>query len=127
MDILTLCGIVLSALVLIIVIKSLRPEYAFFVSIVVGIFVLTSFIGFIYPVFSYLKELYETSEYSQYFTVIIKALGIAIITYIACEICRDSGENALAAKLELAGKASILLTSLPVIKQLFGYITSFTY
>jgi stage III sporulation protein AD len=38
---------------------------------------------------------------------------------MSAEICRDCGENTLASRVELAGKAGIVLISLPIIQQLF--------
>ena len=42
-------------------------------------------------------------------------MGIAYITQFGVEILRDCGENAIALKLELAGKVFIMGLTLPVI------------
>ena len=36
---------------------------------------------------------------------------------LAADACRDAGENAMAAKAELAGKAAMLLLSLPLFEK----------
>ena len=66
-----------------------------------------------------------SSLYSTYLESAFKALGIATITNITCEICRDLGDGSAAAKVELCGKAAILLCAIPVIKQIFAYVNSF--
>ena len=42
------------------------------------------------------------------------------------DICRDSGETALASKVELAGKLSIVIISLPLVKQLLEFAKDMT-
>ncbi len=50
----------------------------------------------------------------EYLTILFKAMGICYITQFACDICKDSGENALASHAELAGKISLMLLALPL-------------
>ena len=57
----------------------------------------------------------ETGVDIKYFTSVIKVVGIAYITQFGAEILRDSGENAIALKLELAGKIFIMSLTLPII------------
>ncbi|MBE6847043.1 MAG: stage III sporulation protein AD [Oscillospiraceae bacterium] len=45
--------------------------------------------------------------------VIGKAAGICCITQLAGDICKDSGEAALATAVTLAGKTALLLLALP--------------
>lgn len=57
----------------------------------------------------------ETGVEVKYFTSVVKVVGIAYITQFGAEILRDSGENAVALKLELAGKIFIMSLTLPII------------
>lgn len=57
----------------------------------------------------------ETGVEVKYFTSVVKVVGIAYITQFGAEILRDSGENAVALKLELAGKIFIMGLTLPII------------
>ena len=57
----------------------------------------------------------ETGVDIKYFTSVIKVVGIAYITQFGAEILRDRGENAIALKLELAGKIFIMSLTLPII------------
>ena len=79
----------------------------------------------VYPVLVYVRELFGMSEYNSYLTPALKALGIATVTHIICETCRDLGEGSAAAKAELCGKAAILLCGIPVIKDIFSAVSSF--
>ena len=55
------------------------------------------------------------SGIGAYFGIMLKAVAISLCCKAGAEICRDCGENSLASKLELAGKAGILLLSLPLL------------
>ena len=48
----------------------------------------------------------------------LKALAISFCCRMSAEICRDCGEASLASRVEAAGKAGIVLLSLPIVKQL---------
>ena len=53
-----------------------------------------------------------------YLKLLFKALGIAVVAKIGGDLCRDSGNNALAFGVELASKGAILLLTLPMLKNL---------
>jgi stage III sporulation protein AD len=73
------------------------------------------------PVLEYVKTLSYQSGMSSYFAVAIKALGIALVCQLASEICRDCGEASVGGRIELAGKAAIIIISLPVLKNLVTF------
>lgn len=60
---------------------------------------------------------------SEYITIMLKALGIALLTHIASSVCKDCGESTLSAGVEFAGKIEILILCLPVIEKILGYIS----
>lgn len=51
------------------------------------------------------------------FSPLLKVLAVTQVTRISAELCRDAGERALAAKLELCGGTASLLCLLPLAKQ----------
>ena len=59
--------------------------------------------------------------FSEYIEIILKALGVAILTHVVSCICKDSGEGTLAGVVEFAGKVEILILSLPMIEELLRY------
>ena len=124
-DIFAVCSGVVGVVLISSVLRRIAPDWAALVGVCLGLFVLRRTMGILYPVSEYVKGLWEASEYSSYMTVAVKALGIAVVTHITCETCRDLGENAVAAKVELCGKAAILLCAIPVMKEIFSYVNSF--
>lgn len=75
-------------------------------------------------IFEPLKLLWETfREFGHisginfaYLELIGKILGTAFLAGLAADICRDCGESALAAKIELAGRIIIIALTLPVLQ-----------
>ena len=59
---------------------------------------------------------------SQFLGIILKITGIAILTEFAISICKDSGETAIANKIDIGGKAIIITISLPIISSLLETI-----
>jgi len=53
---------------------------------------------------------------------LLKTVIIAILTQISAQLCRDSGEGALAAKLELGGSAACIVLMLPLLSGVLSMI-----
>ena len=62
-------------------------------------------------------------EISSYMKIMFKVLGIALITQIISDICRDSGESALAGQTEVAAKILIVTLILPLLQAVVEVIT----
>ena len=54
------------------------------------------------------------------FKAVLKALGLCYITNFASDTCRDFGQTSLASKVELAGKISIVILTLPLINSILS-------
>lgn len=70
------------------------------------------------PLFSYASELIANSELGEWSSLLLGAFGIALLSHLTSEICRDCGEPSIGSYVELVGKAEILLLCLPLIKEL---------
>ena len=112
------CIFALAATGAIIVIRRTNSEIAVLASATAGVLIFGYIIKASLPLFEFIRELTSESGVSSYFSVMLKALGISMCCRIGAEICRDSGESTLASKIELAGKVSIVLISIPIVKQL---------
>lgn len=74
-------------------------------------------------VFSFLSDFDGASV--SYLPIILKTLGIVIVTQLASNICRDSGEETLSTLTELVGKLFILITCLPIIEALYNLVKGY--
>ena len=113
------CGIVLCALIICVVFKNLKSEYSLLIRILVTIGIFALSLSIFYPVLTYISEISRNTSISAYMPILFKALGIAFTVQTTADICKDTGETALAERICFFGKAEILVISLPLIKNLF--------
>lgn len=64
----------------------------------------------------------KTAINNQFLTLLIKITGIAFLTEFAVSICKDSGETAIANKIDMGGKVIIVSMSIPIISGLLETI-----
>lgn len=123
MDIIKIIGIGLTALIIVIILKQYKPEFALYVSILAGIFILILSLSQISGVINLLKSLASKANInSEFLGIILKITGIAILTEFAVSICKDSGETSIASKIDIGGKVMIITISIPIISSLLETI-----
>lgn len=121
MSILKIALLVIVITILIVVIREYKPEYATVIQIgsfgVIAYLIMATLAGLLRSAQN-IAEM--TMMNSEFFTLMLKALGVAIITQIASEVCNDSKNETLAFGVELAGKVIILSMCIPMIKAVAG-------
>lgn len=123
MEIIKIIGIGLTALIVIIVLKQYKPEFAIYVSIVAGILILGLSLSSFSRIINLLKDISSRANInSKFLGIILKITGIAILTEFAVSICQDTGEKAIANKIDIGGKVIIMTISLPIISSLLEAI-----
>ena len=123
MDIIKIIGIGFIGVIIIILIKQYRPEFAMYVSIGAGILIFSIIAGKLSGIIEVLKSFTnKTSINNEFLTLLIKITGIAILTEFAVSICKDSGESAIASKIELGSKIIVISMSIPIISSLLEII-----
>lgn len=123
MEIIKIAGIGLIALILIIIIKQYRPEFAVYISLCAGAVILTLVMSKMSGIIGILTEFSnKVSNNNGFLTILMKITGIAFITEFAVSICKDSGESAIASKIDLGGKVVIISMSIPIISTLLETI-----
>ena len=123
MDIVKIIGIGLISLIIIIILKQYKPEFAVYVSIIAGILIIALTIGQISGIIDILKNLAnKTTINNQFLVLLIKITGIAILTEYTVSICKGSGESAIASKVDFGGKIVIMSMSIPIISSLLETI-----
>ena len=119
-----LCGIVLAALTLSLVLKKDAPVIAFLLVLTAGVILLLrvfSAAGSAAQRFSGL--LGECGLEPTLYLPVCRAVGVAVVVRIVAALCRDAGQSALAAKVEIAGAVLALRVCLPLLTQVLDLIT----
>ena len=122
-EIIKIIGIGLIALITIIVIKQYKPEFAIYISIISGVLILSLILDKLQGIINLLTSISNKSGINNKFLeILLKITGIALLAEFAINICKDSGENAIASKIELGSKVVIISMSIPIISNLLEVI-----
>ncbi|MBP2642276.1 MAG: stage sporulation protein [Firmicutes bacterium] len=124
MEIIQIIGVGFVATLLILVIRTRKPEIAVQLSLVTAIIIFMLIIDKISMIITLIQELADKAHVSQlYLNTILKIIGIAYITEFGAQVCRDAGEGSVAGKIELAGKVFVLVLAIPIIALVLETIT----
>lgn len=114
------CGLI--ACVFIVLIKQYKPELAVVLSAVSACALLLLYLSEFSQFFSELRAITgKLGAASEYISVVLKVLGLCIITQLAADICRDAGQQSIASRVELGGKLTCLAVSLPIFKDILEH------
>ena len=123
MEVIKIIGIGLIALILIIILKQYKPEFVIYVSLIAGALILTLTFSKISGIIELINSLSSKASINQEFIkLLIKITGIAILTEFAVSICKDTGETAIASKIDMGGKVIMVSMSVPIIAGLLETI-----
>ncbi len=123
MDIVKIIGVGLTALIIIVILKQYKPEFAMYASIIAGVIIFFLVMDKITAIINLLTSLSnKTGINAEYLTILLKITGIAILTEFAVSICKDSGESAIASKVDFGGKVIVISMSIPIISSLLEII-----
>lgn len=123
MEILQIVGLGLIATIIIVVLKTQRPEIAIQISIVAAVVIFMLVAGRLTSVIELLNRYTEKANIDMsYLTVLLKIIGIAYIAEFGAEVCKDAGESSIASKIELAGKIVIAALAVPIMTSMLDLI-----
>lgn len=124
MNIIALVAVAIVASIISVMIKKYNPEYSMLISIVAGVFILYMVISELNPAINKINNLISSSGISfEHAKVLFKALGVCFLVQFASDSCNDAGENALASKIDLAGKVIVIGLSLPLFEEVIKIVS----
>ena len=65
-----------------------------------------------------LSEVYSAADFGP----VVRAVGIAVITQGAADICEDAGHKAIAGRVVLLGKIAIIAATIPLFNDMIGIL-----
>lgn len=106
-----------------VVVKKQTPELGLILALLAGVMILTCSV----PAFRGAKEMMERfndiAELSPaVLTPVTKTVGIAVLTKVSAEFCRDAKEGGIAAFVELAGASGALMVCLPLMESVLSMV-----
>ena len=118
-ELIKIIGIGLIGLITVIILKQYRPEYSIYISLIAGMLIIFLIMDKLSGIVNLLTSISEKASINnKYIKILLKITGIAILTEFAVSICQDSGESAIANKIDIGGKVMIITISIPIISSL---------
>ena len=123
MDIIKIVGIGLIALVIIILLKQYKPEFAIYISMLTGVLILILIMDKLTGIVNLIQAIVNQSYINtEFIALLIKITGIAFLSEFAVSICKDAGEAAIASKIEVGSKIIIISMAIPILSSLLELI-----
>lgn len=100
-------------------IKNLKPEYGQVLLMAMGVFLFFFAFSYLDAIKQLLEGITEQITIKKtYLTILMKMTGIAYVCEFASNLCKDAGCQTIASQVELIGKLSMVLISIPIITSL---------
>lgn len=125
MDYWKIAALAVSAALLALIIRRIRPELGMTLTLSAGALVLLLAMPALGQLIGGLSALASTGGVSdRYMAQLLKVAGVSLLMDFAAQTCRDAGEEGLAMKAELAGRVMLLTLALPSMQTLLTQILS---
>lgn len=111
-----LCGAALVCAMAAFLLRGIKKEYEIPLTLAGSVLLISTAFAMSEPIVGYIKDLANSSPIvSDAFATLMRVIGIAMITKVSADICRDMGTPSVASSLELVAKLEIMILSLPLI------------
>lgn len=116
MEIVAIVIFALVGTVLLTVLRESRPEFALILTILTGLLLFRALAPKLAVLVGTLRSIAGRAEVgSLHLDTLLKVIGVAYISEFGAQVCRDSQAEAVAGKVELAGKVIIMALAVPVV------------
>lgn len=119
-----ICGVIVGVL-LAIKLKSLNSPLWIYLSLALSLLVVFYITERLTFVLDFLDSVMgQIGLESGYFEILIKIIGISYLCEFTSNICRESGFIAVASQIEIGGKLTMMVMSMPILMAIVETITS---
>lgn len=116
-------GGILIALILYLILSKQNKDISLLLTVLVCCMVAAVAIGFLQPVFDFIAKLESIADMDkQMLSVIVKAVGIGLLSEIVSLICADSGNASLGKIVQILASCFILWLSIPLFTNLIDLV-----
>lgn len=123
-DVIKLAAVAVIGALCALTVRKQTPELALVLGLTTGVLLLTAALSAMAALRDFLDSLVVLAGLSPaVLAPLIKTIGIAILTHVAAELCRDAGEGGIAAFAETAGGALALCVALPLMRSVLSMVT----
>ena len=122
MEIIKIIGVGLLTLIISILLKDVKKEFSIYAVIIGTSIILFLSMDVLKEIINFVEGLTKNVN-GEFIKILLKMTGIAILTEYAVSLCKDSGESAIATKIDLGGKIILISLSIPVISSTLETLT----
>ncbi len=109
--------------VLAVLLRQHAREQSLFIALAACTAVIGGLFALLAPAADEIRDIFLSSGLPEsYISVVFKALAICLVTQITSDLCRDSGETAIASAAEMWGRGAVTLLTVPLVRALIGQI-----
>ena len=126
MDILKIAVLGIVGTLLGIMLKEQKKEYELFATLGVSLCIFYFIMSKLELVLAVINRMQDYVKLDTgYLAILIKMIGIAYVAEFSSSLCKDAGYQTVAGQIEMFGKLSILVISMPVLLVLLETIGEF--
>lgn len=126
MEIIKIIGIAFVTAISAVLLKATKPELSFAVTVTGIIVILLFIVDGLQTTVSVFAQIAEKSGVENgLIKILLKIVGVGYITEFGAGILNDFGSSAVADKVVLGGKITIVLLSLPILQNLLTLVSNF--
>lgn len=125
MEILSLCAVAILTAVIALLLRRQSPHTALLLSIGAGTLIILSVLkNILLTTQSVNSLLSEGGINADYIVILFKVLGICFLTEFTCDTVTEAGMMSLATNISFAGKVIVLMTTMPMFRDMLSAISS---
>ena len=127
MSILAISFVGVTTAVLSLSLRRYNAEISVAIAIIGSIIIFLSVLLNLSSVYETVKSILSASSVSlNYISILLKVVGICFLTEFASDCCMDAGQRALANNIAIAGKLLVLVTAMPLYKDVLDTVLNLT-
>lgn len=116
-------GLVLVGVILCLVLSSQGKQFSTLITVAICAMVTIGALGYMRPILEFFTRLQTSGNWnSEFLSILLKAVGIGILSEIVSLVCTDSGNASLGKALQFMTVAVILWLSLPLFEGLMEIV-----
>lgn len=126
MEIMKIAVLGISGILLGLILRESKSEYAMYLSLAVSLCIFFYIVGKLRYLFDAIGEIQNFIPVnSEYLTTIMKMIGITYIGQFSSSICKDAGFSSIGNQIEIFSKLTIMAYSIPILLALMETIHGF--
>lgn len=126
MDVIQVAALAVAGVLLAVQFKSGKAEYGIYLGAALSILIFFQILGKLNVILEVIKTIGEFLSLNKIFAeTLLKMLGITYVAEFSASICQDAGYQTIARQIEILGKLTILVMSMPILLALLQTIREF--